>query len=167
MSRRLPLLATAALAAASVLIPAGAAHADEAPHVPPVTPAQARQLCAQPWVGAGLGYNVIFGTGFIPGTPDPDLIIASAVNDQAFGFEGDDIICLFAGDDEGYGGAGNDLVLGFAGDDLEEGGAGDDRLFGDDGTDTLNGNSGDDGHNGGAGVDTCNGGLGADVFVSC
>lgn len=167
MSRRLPLLATAALAAASVLIPAGAAHADDEPHVPPVTPAQARQLCFQPWVGAGLGYNVINGSGLILGTSDPDLIIASAQPDDVYGFEGDDILCLFAADDEGHGGADNDIVLGFSGDDFEEGGPGDDRLLGDDGADDLNGNNGDDGHNGGAGVDTCNGGLGADVFVSC
>src|SRR5262245_61657682 len=131
MTRRLPLLAGAALAAASLLVPASAAHADEheVPDWP--QPGQARQLCAQPWVGEALGYNVIFGTGVIMGTDDPDLIIASNQPDQVYALKGDDIVCLFAGDDYAEGNQDDDIVFGMDGDDDEYGNAGQDALFGD------------------------------------
>jgi Ca2+-binding RTX toxin-like protein len=180
MNRRHALLAGAALAAA-LAIPAGAgaAAADEGPHDPPFeSPADYRVLCAQPWLGAGLGYNVITGAGVIVGTPMNDLIIASNMNDDVRGLDGDDVICLLPGDDQGQGGPGNDIIFGFAGDDTELGGTGNDVLFGDDGNDTLNGNAGDDRLSGGAGNDAlnggahvagdnCQGGGGADTFADC
>jgi hypothetical protein len=165
MNRRITLFAGVALAAASVLLPAGPAHANVPTWSPP---SDARVLCDAPWLGPPLGYNLIVGAGFIPGTPQPDLIIASNANDFVLGMEGDDIICLFAGDfDRGEGGEGNDIIFGFTGVDLEFGGPGNDALFGDDGPDDLRGNNGDDAHFGGNGVDSCTGGLGLDSFTNC
>lgn len=167
---RLHRLTAVALAATALVVAtsATAAHADEEPpHWP--QPNDARQICDMPWLGAGLGYNVIVGTGFIPGTIDDDLIIASAVDDQAFGYEGDDVICLFAGDDQGNGGPGDDIVFGMNGHDELNGGPGADALFGDAGDDNLAGGDGPDFLNGGPHTngDVCTGGLGLDTLVAC
>jgi hypothetical protein len=168
---RLHRFTAAALAATALVVAtsATAAHADEEPpHWP--QPNDARALCADPWLGAALGYNVIFGgPGFFPGTSDPDLMIASPDSDQAYGYEGDDVICLFGDDDEGHGGLGDDIVFGMNGDDELTGGPGADALFGDNGDDNLLGGDGPDLLNGGphSNGDSCTGGLGADTLVAC
>ena len=85
------------------------------------------------------GDDVIFGT------PEVDVIDASAGNDIVMGLAGDDTI---------FGGEGDDLLYGGDGDDVLDGGPGNDTLFGGHGADTLRGGPGRDGLYGGWGGDT-------------
>jgi hypothetical protein len=88
-------------------------------------------------------------------TPDPDLVLATAGDDDISGLNGNDIM---------YGGAGNDTFNGNQLEDVLYGGSGNDRLDGDTGNDQLYGASGDDRIDGSEGVDHLYGGSGNDTL---
>ena len=137
-------------------------------------------------VGAGLGSDILIGTG------GADTIDALAGNDNVTGLAGDDSLLGNTGDDvldggDGidrlYGGDGNDTLLGGADTDWFYGGlgndeitggldrddvsagAGNDLVSGDDGNDTLEGDAGNDTVYGGAGNDTIDGSAGIDSLA--
>ncbi|MCW5322943.1 calcium-binding protein [Verminephrobacter aporrectodeae subsp. tuberculatae] len=101
----------------------------------------------------------------LAGTSRPDLIVASAGDDNIRGFDGNDILIGKAGDDTVDGGKGDDIVLGGAGNDSLSGGAGDDHLEGGDGNDWIQGDAGADTLDGGAGNDTLHGDYGNDTYL--
>ena len=90
------------------------------------------------------------GPDSLPGTSEPNLILALAGNDTVNGFGGDDLI---------FGDVGNSLIpdAGAAGNDLLYGGAGLDSIYGGSGNDTLNAE--------GPGVDRLFGEIGNDVYI--
>ncbi|WP_265655840.1 calcium-binding protein, partial [Verminephrobacter aporrectodeae] len=103
-------------------------------------------------------------TDRLTSTSRPDLIVASAGDDNIRGFDGNDMLIGKAGNDAIDGGNGDDIALGGAGNDTLFGGAGDDRLKGGDGIDWIQGGTGADTLDGGAGNDSLYGGDGADTL---
>ncbi|MCW8177423.1 calcium-binding protein [Verminephrobacter aporrectodeae subsp. tuberculatae] len=99
------------------------------------------------------------------GTSRPDLIVASAGDDNIRGLDGNDILIGKAGNDAIDGGNGDDIVLGGSGNDSLSGGAGDDRLKGGDGDDWIQGGAGADTLDGGAGNDVLRGGAENDTYL--
>ena len=118
--------------------------------------------------GWGGTYNVIDNSlqpsAVLIGTSGPDLILASGLGDQIFGFGGDD--CIIGADANDYvsGGDGDDSIWGWSGDDVLEGDAGDDELDGRDGNDFLLGGAGNDVMRGVDNEDWMRGGPGDDVL---
>lgn len=96
------------------------------------------------------------GNRVITGTPDPDTLIGTAVNNLISGLAGDDRI---------NGCAGNDSINGNTGDDGIAGGPGHDALDGNEGDDVIQGGEGNDLLLGGPGINVLTGGLGRDSFV--
>jgi Ca2+-binding RTX toxin-like protein len=73
--------------------------------------------------------NIVTCTGLIcAGTPDPNIMIGSSLNEEISGIEGDDAI---------QGNNGEDLIYGGDGDDTIQGGGGFDNIFGGEGNDYL------------------------------
>ncbi|WP_265257313.1 calcium-binding protein [Verminephrobacter aporrectodeae] len=101
----------------------------------------------------------------LTGTSRPDLIVASAGDDNIRGFGGKDILIGKAGNDAIDGGDGDDIVLGGSGNDSLSGGAGADRLEGGDGDDWIQGGAGADTLDGGAGNDVLRGGAENDTYL--
>lgn len=113
------------------------------------------------------------GDNIIEGTPERDVIVALAGNDEIRGRGGDDLICGGDGDDTIRGNAGNDLIEAGEGDDWVGGGKGADTIRGGGGKDTLRGGVGNDQIHGarnadfiagGGGSDFIHGGTGADIL---
>ncbi|MET0876282.1 MAG: peroxidase family protein, partial [Tardiphaga sp.] len=111
-------------------------------------------------------------TGVIrTGTPQPDVLVGSAGDDNIVAFgdadvimadagadaisagDGDDFVNAGAGRDVIFAGAGSDQVFAGDGADIVYGDAGNDRIFGDQGNDLINAGAGDDTVFGGAGND--------------
>ncbi|MFN3936249.1 MAG: hypothetical protein ACK4KW_01615 [Gemmobacter sp.] len=136
---------------------------------------------------AVFGILPVSGVGIrLEGTPGPDRLVGTALNDTLYVGDGADLI--FGGEtaadvrDVIYGGNGNDTIdgghgndelRGDAGDDVLIGGFGADTLIGGEGNDRLDGGAlgdvlfggpGNDYFNGGFGFDRLNGGAGADTF---
>jgi Ca2+-binding RTX toxin-like protein len=84
---------------------------------------------------------------------DADVIIADAGADAISAGDGDDFVNAGAGRDVIFAGAGNDQVFAGEGADIIYGDAGNDRIFGDQGNDLINAGAGDDTVFGGAGND--------------
>ncbi|KGF80445.1 hypothetical protein IA69_18935, partial [Massilia sp. JS1662] len=104
--------------------------------------------------------------GAIRGTPGPDPLTGTALDDLIYGLDGNDTV---------YGGAGNDSIEGNGDNDYLYGEAGNDTLMGGDGGDYLSDNQGVNALYGGAGNDTfdlytaqtqaaIDGGSGSDTF---
>jgi Ca2+-binding RTX toxin-like protein len=91
-----------------------------------------------------------------PGTPGPDVLDGSGIDDVIFGYDGNDTLNGHGGNDRLEGGNGNDTLNGHADNDILDGGAGNDTLDGGAGNDTLNG---------GTGADTMTGGAGNDIYT--
>ena len=89
------------------------------------------------------------------GTPGPDTLPGTFLDDVIFGRAGDDLI---------NGDIGNDFLDGNADNDQVFGDVGNDSLFGGDGDDTLGGGTGDDFLRGGADNDVLEGALNADTL---
>lgn len=96
------------------------------------------------------------GNRVITGTPDPDTLIGTAVNNLISGLAGDDRI---------NGCAGNDSINGNTDDDGIAGGPGNDALDGSEGDDVIQGGEGNDLLAGGPGINVLTGGPGRDSFV--
>ena len=111
-------------------------------------------------------------TGVIrTGTPQPDVLVGSAGDDNIVAFgeadvivadagadaisagDGDDFVNAGAGRDVIFAGTGSDQVFAGDGADIIYGDAGNDRIFGDQGNDLINAGAGDDTVFGGAGND--------------
>jgi hypothetical protein len=114
--------------------------------LPPQTSPPPESLCS----GTGSGNRVITGT------PDPDTLIGTAINNLINGLGGDDRI---------NGCAGNDTINGNTDDDGMAGGPGNDALNGNEGDDVMQGDSGNDLLSGGPGINVLTGGPGRDSFV--
>lgn len=129
------------------------------------------------------------------GTPNNNYIVDTNLDDQIYGFDGNDRIDLSGGNDYVEGGAGNDTVYGgrsgnkvvflgagqdtfdghknnssarvYGGDDNDSimGTKGNDSLYGDDGDDWLNGWFGNDLLLGGRGADNLHGNDGNDTLT--
>lgn len=105
------------------------------------------------------------------GTPQPDVLVGSAGDDNIVAFgdadviiadagadaisagDGDDFVNAGAGRDVIFAGGGSDQVFAGDGADIVYGDAGNDRIFGDQGNDLINAGAGDDTVFGGAGND--------------
>ncbi|NNJ69610.1 MAG: calcium-binding protein [Boseongicola sp.] len=98
------------------------------------------------------------------GTPGPDTLPGTFLDDVIFGRAGDDLINGDVGNDFLDGNADNDQVFGDVGDDSLFGGDGDDTLGGGTGEDFLRGGAGDDVLRGGADDDVLEGALNADTL---
>jgi Ca2+-binding RTX toxin-like protein len=107
------------------------------------------------------------------GTPEGDLFVGTAANEDIYGIDGNDSLFGQAGDDLIYGGAGLDYIDGGTGNDeihgggswdYIEGGKGDDVIYGDSGEDDLLGGDGDDRLVGGPGDDLLMGEADNDVL---
>jgi Ca2+-binding RTX toxin-like protein len=128
LSKRLPLLGAALVAAALATAPA----------------AHAAPTCAEG--PQTIGAEVI-------GTPCADTIRMPRSVTTAFGEGGDDVIYGQRGNDRLFGGEGNDRLYGGIGDDRLRGGPGADLLSGGFGADSLDGEAGDDLDRGDATID--------------
>jgi len=84
---------------------------------------------------------------------DADVIMGDAGTDAISAGDGDDFVNAGAGRDVIFAGAGNDQVFAGDGADIIYGDAGNDRVFGDQGNDMINAGAGDDTVFGGAGND--------------
>jgi Ca2+-binding RTX toxin-like protein len=109
------------------------------------------------------------------GTPQPDVLIGTAGDDNIVAFAGDDVATGGAGADAISAGEGADFVSGGDGRDVVFAGAGDDQVFGggqadviygDAGADRIFGDGGNDLINAGAGDDAVFGGAGNDLIVA-
>ncbi|ERT07040.1 hemolysin-type calcium-binding repeat family protein [Lyngbya aestuarii BL J] len=98
-------------------------------------------------------------------TPDADVIVGDATDNQVNALGGDDLINTGDGDDWISSNQGNDTVDGGSGDDTIFAGKQNDVAFGSDGNDELNGNIGDDFVDGGEGNDTVFGGQNNDTLT--
>ncbi len=100
------------------------------------------------------------------GTAGDDNIIAFAGDDVAMGDAGADVISAGEGGDFVSGGAGRDVIFAGAGDDQVLAGADNDIVYGDAGADRIFGDQGNDMITAGAGDDAVFGGAGDDLFVA-
>lgn len=98
----------------------------------------------------------------IPKTFYSSQYFTGYLNDDTFGYAGNDKITGSNANDYLYGGNGEDKG---SGNDNLIGGAGEDSLYGEDGNDSLDGGSQDDYLFGGAGADKLTGGSGSDTFI--
>ena len=146
---------------------------EEAPLPVPPPPGECRGKAATVAVVAGVAQ----------GTPQADVIVATAARNVIRGGGGNDTICALGGNDVIWSGAGadfvsggsgadrvlgedgNDLLFGGAGADRLSGGRGLDRLLGGSGADRLSGNRGPDRLFGNSGPDFLRGGPGRDILV--
>ena len=148
------LAAALAIAAALALAGAGVARA-EANSCNTLPPREART-----WNG----YNVIYGSGTIEGTPGDDFIVGSSGNDTIHAGYGNDVVCAGEGDDVIYGGGSGDDLHGQGGNDKIFGELLDDELYGEAGRDLLVGGHGVDKMYGGEGNDWLRGGTNGDTI---
>ena len=109
------------------------------------------------------------------GTPQADVLMGTAGDDNIIAFAGDDVAMGNAGADaisagEGgdfvSGGAGRDVIFAGAGDDQVLAGADNDIVYGDAGADRIFGDQGNDMITAGAGDDAVFGGAGDDLIVA-
>lgn len=109
------------------------------------------------------------------GTPQADVLMGTAGDDNIIAFAGDDVAMGNAGADaisagEGSdfvsGGAGRDVIFAGAGDDQVLAGADNDIVYGDAGADRIFGDQGNDMITAGAGDDAVFGGAGDDLMVA-
>ena len=110
------------------------------------------------------GYNVVYGSGAIEGTPQDDFIVGSAGSDTITAGYGNDIVCAGEGDDVVYGGGMGDDLHGQGGNDSIFGELLDDELYGEAGRDLLVGGHGVDDMFGGEGNDWLRGGTNGETF---
>jgi RTX calcium-binding nonapeptide repeat (4 copies) len=136
----IPLILLAATVASSYLT--GSAYGQ----LPPQTSPPPESLCS----GTGSGNRVITGT------PNPDTLIGTSINNLITGLGGDDRI---------NGCDGNDSINGNADNDGIAGGTGHDQLNGNEGDNLIQGDSGNDLLSGGSGINTLTGGPGRDSFI--
>jgi len=125
--------------------------------------------------GEGDGTTPPVGGVIRTGTPQPDVLVGGAGDDNIVAFADDDVIAADAGADAISAGDGNDFVNAGAGRDVIFAGAGNDQVFAGDGADMIYGDAGADrifGHQGndlinaGAGDDIVFGGAGNDLIVA-
>ena len=109
------------------------------------------------------------------GTPQADVLMGTAGDDNIIAFAGDDVaignggadaISAGEGGDFVSGGAGRDVIFAGAGDDQVFAGADNDIVYGDAGADRIFGDQGNDLITAGAGDDTVFGGAGDDLIVA-
>jgi Ca2+-binding RTX toxin-like protein len=109
------------------------------------------------------------------GTPQADLLMGTAGDDNIIAFAGDDVamgnggadaISAGEGGDFVSGGNGRDVIFAGAGDDQVLAGADNDIVYGDAGADRIFGDQGNDLITAGAGDDTVFGGAGDDLIVA-
>lgn len=134
--------------------PAGVAHA-AAGSCGTLPPGEART-----WDG----YNVVYGSGSIEGTPADDFIVGSGGRDTISAGYGNDVVCAGEGDDVIYGGGMGDDLHGQGGNDSIFGELLDDELYGEAGRDLLVGGHGVDDMFGGEGNDWLRGGTNGETF---
>ena len=110
------------------------------------------------------GYDVVYGSGAIEGTPADDFIVGSAGRDTVSAGYGNDVVCAGEGADAIYGGGMGDDLHGQGGDDSIFGELLDDELYGEAGRDLLVGGHGVDEMFGGEGNDWLRGGTNGETF---
>jgi Ca2+-binding RTX toxin-like protein len=110
------------------------------------------------------GYNVVYGSGAIEGTPGDDFIVGSSGRDTISAGYGNDVVCAGEGDDVLYGGGKGDDLHGQGGNDSIFGELLDDELYGEAGRDLLVGGHGVDDMFGGEGNDWLRGGTNGETF---
>ncbi len=118
--------------------------------------------------------TITSNAGFVPGTPNPDVIFTRGANNAVVADSGDDRVCTNDGKDFVRGDLGDDRIDLGRGKDKASGGdldrnnpSGDDLIRGGEGDDELNGHDGADVLIGGPGTDICRGGPGADEIINC
>jgi RTX calcium-binding nonapeptide repeat (4 copies) len=126
----------------------GALEKQMNPSTPPPSPPSPPPASA--CVGTGSGNRVITGT------PNPDTLIGTSINNLITGLGGDDRI---------NGCDGNDSINGNADNDGIAGGTGHDQLNGNEGDNLIQEDSGNDLLSGGSGINTLTGGPGRDSFI--
>jgi Ca2+-binding RTX toxin-like protein len=154
--------ATVLLGALALLITAavGLGPAVRAAHATSTTCSTLPPREARTWNG----FNVVYGSGAIEGTPADDFIVGSAGRDTVSAGYGNDVVCAGEGDDVLYGGGMGDDLHGQGGDDSIFGELLDDELYGEAGRDLLVGGHGVDDMFGGEGNDWLRGGTNGEIF---
>lgn len=150
MFRRLSVIVTVALTAASLQVSSAAALTATCQGVPATIVSSAEVINGT----SGRDVIVVLGSS-------AHVVNAGAGNDLICGSAGSDTVNAGAGRDSVFAGGGNDVVNGGAGADILKGGAGADQLFGLAGTDVLYGGVGVDALQGGTQVDSLIVGTGA------
>jgi len=110
------------------------------------------------------GFNVVYGSGSIEGTPSDDFVVGSSGSDTVSAGYGNDVVCAGEGADAIYGGGMGDDLHGQGGDDSIFGELLDDELYGEAGRDLLVGGHGVDDMFGGEGNDWLRGGTNGETF---
>ena len=121
-------------------------------------------LSAADGIVDGTSGNDTMDVGFVDVQGD-QIDGADGLNDEIYGYDGDDSITAGDGADLVYGGLGNDTVFGGDGNDSLFGGDGDDSLTGGAGHDSLEGGAGNDTLISGDDESTLIGGLGNDQLI--